>query len=327
MASYSIKELEVLTGIKSHTIRIWEQRYNILNPNRTDSNIRYYTEEDLRYLLNIALLNKNGYKISKISKLTHEEVKQEVLNISETNFEFDTQLDSLILSMMQYDEESFEKIVSTNILRSGFENTFLKIIFPFLNKIGMLWQTEVIRPAQEHFISNLIRQKLIVALDSLLNIKHENSVKFMLYLPDKELHEITLLFMNYIIKSRGMHTLYLGASVPYADLLTTYQDYKPHYIFTIFTSQPTTNQIQNYVNILSQTFFDCKVVIAGRQVVNNKLQTSKNVSLLYSLEEAIEFIDDISETIPRIGNYQNKSMVNYQMRDSIKKIKREEKKR
>ncbi len=194
MSSYSIKDLEQLSGIKAHTLRIWEQRYNFIIPKRTDTNIRYYDDKDLKLILNVSLLRENGYKISKIADMDQEQIAGAVLEITEKNFSFSDQIHSLVLAMIDLDEERFEKIMSTNILQTGFENTMLSIIFPFLSKIGVLWQTGSITPAQEHFISNLIRQKLIVAIDGCYVPSKEINNKYLLFLPEGELHEISLLF-------------------------------------------------------------------------------------------------------------------------------------
>jgi DNA-binding transcriptional MerR regulator len=295
LGSYSIKELEVLTGIKAHTIRIWEQRYNILAPNRTTTNIRFYTEEDLKHLLNISLLNKNGMKISRIAKMSDKQIRDKVLDLSESNFEFNNQIDSLVLAMIEFDEDSFEKIIATNILRIGFEDTFLNIIFPFLNRIGLLWQTAVIRPAQEHFMSNLIRQKIIVAIDGQMSVKYENSKRYMLYLPEREQHELSLLFMNFIIRSRGNHTLYLGANVPFDDTVAAFDDYKPDYILTLCIAYPGDNYVQDYINIISTRFADTTILMSGRQVLLPDVVFPSNIKSFATVEDCIDFVNENSE--------------------------------
>ncbi|MGZ5243702.1 MAG: MerR family transcriptional regulator [Bacteroidia bacterium] len=291
MSTYSIKELEVLTGIKAHTIRIWEQRYNILSPNRTNTNIRFYTEEDLKHLLNISLLNKNGFKISRIARMSEKQVKEKVLALSETNFEYSNQIDALVVGMIEFDEESFEKIISTNILRGGFENTFLNIVFPFLNKIGILWQTAVIRPAQEHFISNLIRQKIIVAMDGQIQMRNPEAKKYMLFLPEREIHELSLLFSNYIIRARGNHTLYLGSSVPMGDVEETFKDYKPDYMLTLCVSYPGESSVQHYINTLAEKFPHTQILVSGRQALSVSLKLPENVKLCQTIQEAITIIE------------------------------------
>ena len=165
-SNYSIKDLEHLSGIKAHTIRIWEQRYRLFTPQRTDTNIRYYTDRDLKLLLNVSLLKDNGFKISKIADMPYDEIVKEVAGISD-RFGDDEQIATLTLAMIDMDEVRFEKVMANNILKRGFENTMKKLIFPFLHRIGVLWMTGSIVPAQEHFISNLIRQKIVTAIDSL----------------------------------------------------------------------------------------------------------------------------------------------------------------
>jgi DNA-binding transcriptional MerR regulator len=168
MSNYSIKDLEQLSGIKAHTLRIWEQRYDILKPTRTDTNIRTYDDVDLKLVLNIALLKEHGYKISEIAQMSAESMAREVMVISDKQMNYPDQIHALTISMLDLDEERFEKIISTNTLQFGFENMMINIIHPFLSRIGTLWMTGSIGPAQEHFISNLIRQKIIVAIDGQL---------------------------------------------------------------------------------------------------------------------------------------------------------------
>ena len=178
MSDYSIRDLEQLSGIKAHTLRIWEQRYSIINPKRTETNIRTYDDQDLKLVLNIALLKDYDYKISEIAKMSIEQINQEVVAISDKKLSYPDQIHALTISMIDLDEERFEKIMSTNILQSGFENTMINIIYPFLGRIGTLWVTGSIGPAQEHFITNLIRQKVIVAIDGQVFKRNEASKTF-----------------------------------------------------------------------------------------------------------------------------------------------------
>ena len=213
MSHYSIKEIEQLSGIKAHTLRIWEQRYNFIKPKRTDTNIRYYDDDDLRFVLNVSLLKDHGHKISRICSMPEEDIQMEVNKLMDKKLGFSEQIQALTLSMLELDEERFEKTLSTNILRIGFERTMMNLIYPFFQRIGILWQTGAITPAQEHFISYLVRQKIIVAIDGqVINSENYNG-KYLLYLPADELHEMSLLFSAYIIKSRNNKVIYLSCSI------------------------------------------------------------------------------------------------------------------
>ncbi|MEL7120513.1 MAG: MerR family transcriptional regulator, partial [Bacteroidota bacterium] len=229
MAVYSIRDLEKLSGIKAHTIRIWEQRYGIIVPQRTKTNIRYYEDEDLKYLLNIALLNKNGIKISKIAKMSKGEVAEKVAAISEINFEYGTQLDALTISMIEMDEFKFDRIISTNIQQLGFERTMIEIIYPFLDKLSLLWLTGSINPVQENFMSYLIRQKIIVAIDEEPLVSGKNVPKFIIYLPEGEKQELTLLFMHYLLKARRNQVIYLGQDISIIDLKDACKIHQPDF--------------------------------------------------------------------------------------------------
>ncbi|MEO1438593.1 MAG: MerR family transcriptional regulator [Bacteroidota bacterium] len=236
MAIYSIKDLEKLSGIKAHTIRIWESRYGVINPQRTKTNIRYYSDNDLKLLLNIALLRKNGIRIAKIASMSEEEVARKVAAISEVNFEHGTQLDALTISMIEMDEYKFDRIISTNIDQLGFERTMIEIVTPFLDKLSVLWLTGSINPAQEHFISCLIRQKIIAAIDREPISLGADSPKFLVFLPDGETQELSLLFLHYLLKVRKNRVIYLGQNIPFEDLKTVIQIHKPDYLYTMLSA-------------------------------------------------------------------------------------------
>ncbi|WKN42881.1 MerR family transcriptional regulator [Tunicatimonas pelagia] len=292
MSHYSIKDIEQLSGIKAHTLRIWEQRYQFILPKRTDTNIRYYDNDDLKLVLNIALLKDNGYKISKIAQMDHQQMRQEVLNLTEKNLRYPDQINTLILAMVDLDEDRFEKIMATNILKLGFESTMINVVYPFLSKIGILWQTGAINPAQEHFITNLIRQKLIVAIDGQYVSINGNTDKYLLYLPEGELHEITLLFICYLIKVRQQKVVYFGQNLPFADLESIYSIHQPDYILTIITTSPSASEVQGYVNRLSTTFPEAQVLLSGYQIIGQDVATSENTHIFTRIEHFISFIEE-----------------------------------
>jgi MerR family transcriptional regulator, light-induced transcriptional regulator len=285
MSNYSIKDLEQLSGIKAHTLRIWEQRYNIINPKRTDTNIRTYDDKDLKLVLNIALLQSHNYKISKIAKLSLEDLSKEVLAISEKQLNYPDQIHALTIAMIDIDEDRFEKIMATNILQFGFENTMINIIYPFLGRIGTLWVTGSISPAQEHFITNLIRQKIIVAIDGQIIKADVNSKKYILYTPEGELHEIPLLFANYILRARNNKVVYLGQSLPFNELQFVCELHKPDSLFSVITSTPGQNEIQYYVNRLAEDFPAIKVLLTGYQVVAQGIDLPQNTEIVMNIKQ------------------------------------------
>ncbi len=287
MSNYSIKDLEQLSGIKAHTLRIWEQRYNIITPKRTDTNIRTYDDQDLKLVLNISLLKDHGYKISDISRLSVEEMYREVIKISDRQLNYPDQIHALTISMIDLDEDRFEKIVSTNILQFGFENTMIHIIYPFLSRIGTLWVTGSIGPAQEHFITNLIRQKIIVAIDGQVSKQRPDGKKYMLFLPEGELHEISLLFANYIIRARYNKVIYLGQSLPFNELVFAYNVHKPDYIFSTVTSVPSNSDVQPFVNRLMKTFPESHILLTGYQVVGQDIETGTNATIINQIDDLI----------------------------------------
>jgi DNA-binding transcriptional MerR regulator len=293
VSTYSIKDLEQLSGIKAHTLRIWEQRYNLLNPKRTDTNIRFYDDDDLKLILNVALLNDNGFKISKIASMASHEIRDEVIKLTDRSLTHDDQIHALTICMIEMDEERFDKILSTNILKLGFEQTMLNIIYPFMSKIGVLWQTGAINPAQEHFISNLVRQKLIVAIDG--QIAQGGGKKFLLFLPEGELHEISILFASYLIKSKGHKVIYLGQSTPNDDLLSVFKLHQPEYLLTVITTSPSSEYVQEYVNALSERFSSCQILVTGYQVIGQDLVFPKNVRQMNYIRDIKELLEELEE--------------------------------
>lgn len=288
MSSYSIKDLESLSGIKAHTLRIWEQRYNIISPKRTDSNIREYDDSDLKLVLNISLLREHGYKISGIAKMSLEELNKQVMSIANVNINYPEQIHALTIAMIDMDEERFEKVMATSILQFGFENTMINIIYPFLSRIGTLWITGSIGPAQEHFISNLIRQKTIVAIDSQIVKETPHSKKFVLYTPEGELHEIGLLFANYVLRSRNHKVIYLGQSLPFIELEETFKSHKPDAIFTSITAVPTGRQeVQEYVTKMAVAFPNTEIYLTGYQVVGQDIELTPMMKVIPNVRELL----------------------------------------
>jgi DNA-binding transcriptional MerR regulator len=214
LSRYSIGDLEKLTGIKAHTIRIWEKRYGIISPQRTDTNIRYYCLTDLQRLLNIVFLNKHGIKISHISGMSDSEVQSEVSRIFEEPGTEGGFLSQLIKATHDLDEDGFEKILNGSILKMGFEQSFEQVIFPFLEKVNLLWQIGKISACQERFVNNIIRHKLVVAIDGIVGHNHSSNEHFLLHLPSGQYDEINLLYANYLLRKVGHQVIYLGPSIP-----------------------------------------------------------------------------------------------------------------
>jgi MerR family transcriptional regulator, light-induced transcriptional regulator len=281
MGQYSIKELEKLSGIKAHTIRIWEKRHQIVEPQRTGTNIRLYSDDDLKKIINVSLLNNFGIKISRIADMSHEEMNTKILELSEQKSEAAIFIDQLIVAMVDLDEERFEKTLSNLILRFGFERTITEIVYPFMEKIGVLWQTENVTPAQEHFISHLIRQKIIVAIDGLPSNLNA-SRKALLYLPENEWHELGLLFFHYITKKSGLRTFYLGQSVPFADVLSVAATHNPEVIITSLISSPFGIRVEEYLHKLADNLPEKKIFVSGYQTRSQNIKDFKNIRIFHN---------------------------------------------
>lgn len=294
MNKFSIKDIETITGIKSHTIRIWEQRYDFLKTKRTDTNIRFYNDTDLRLLLNVAALNENGYKISEIAKMDLEEMSKKVQELSLKESSQTCSINSLTNHALSFNEKEFKKELSSKFKKLGTEQTVLQIIYPFLQNIGILWQTGMINPAQEHFASSLIKQKLIVAIDSIKPLNIENSKKFLLFLPDGEFHEIALLFAYYLIKSHGHEVLYLGQSLSINYLKDVLKAYNPDYIFSILTNSKTEDEVKELLQLLSNNFGDRRILLAGNNFQSEIAKSYENIDILAGVPEFLSFLNELN---------------------------------
>jgi DNA-binding transcriptional MerR regulator len=270
MSVYKIKDLEVLSGIKAHTIRIWEKRYGILNPERSDSKIRAYNNDELTHLMNLSLLNKNGYKISHLAILSFDEIKELVWKIRH-DLKLDNSQEKLISALISLDEELFRDTLGHLIDTIGLEKTFSEHLIPFLDRIGVMWLVGTIHAAQEHFISNLIRQKIIVEINN-QEIPKVTTDPILLYLPEHEWHEISLLFYQYLLRSKGIHTVYIGQSLPYSSLQTCLEILKPKAILTSWLTCVEDSFMKSYFKQLHKDVGGIPIMAGGAQVnLNSKL--------------------------------------------------------
>lgn len=285
MANYSITDLEKITGVKAHTIRIWEKRYNVVSPVRTTTNIRCYSDEDLKRLLNISMLNRYGFRISSIVKMTPDEMGQKILDISEGSTDHKLQIEQLIVAMMELNEEKFEKILTNSLIKLGFEDTVTAVIYPFLERIGILWLVGTIKPAHEHFIVNLIRQKIITAIDGLVVTPTSEAKKFVLFLPPQEMHEISLLFYWYLLKKMGHKVIYFGQSLPIDDLSTIIELHKPDFLYSVLTAALTPEQYRELVFSISESFQGKPVILTGLQTREHSVLLPQNVYVIASPDE------------------------------------------
>jgi MerR family transcriptional regulator, light-induced transcriptional regulator len=260
MGQYSIKSLEEITGIKAHTIRIWEKRYNIVTPQRTDTNIRYYTDSDLKKLLSVSTLNDYGIKISHIANMSDEQINEEILKISESRTGNHAIIDTLKIAMIEYNGELLDYIFEEQVRKRGLERTVIEIIYPFFEKVGMLWLTGTITPAQEHFVSNFLRQKLFKIIDT---TKSDNKKTSLLFLFEGEWHELGLLFYATLLKMKGHKIIYLGQSVPTVDINTAIDQIRPHYALTSFISTDGLNYFSEQLNIVSENHPKTQFIVSG----------------------------------------------------------------
>lgn len=289
MHSFTIKDLENLSGIKAHTIRVWEQRYQFLKPSRTTTNIRLYSNEELKTLLNIALLNKYGYKISHIDKMCEKEIKEKILSLTHAQAQQERILNELLQSMVDLNMDAFEDSLDSFISVRGIERTITQIIFPFMERIGVLWITNHINPAQEHLVSNIIRQKLIAGIEA-VNSPFKINKTVLLFLPEGEYHELGMLFMSYLLKSRGISVIYLGANVPVDDVEYLVKLKKPDYIYCHLTSIGHKFNFDKFLVSITKKIADTPIIISGYLAQTYEKKVPPPISFKKSLAEVMEFV-------------------------------------
>lgn len=292
---FSIKDLENLSGIKAHTIRIWEKRYGLFQPNRTESNIRFYDINGLRKLLNVTLLYNGGYKISKIAALSPTELQKEIHNHFSKTGDKDHFISSLKIAMLNFDQSLFERTYQRLMSDYSFRAVFVEVFIPFLFNIGLEWQTSTITPAHEHFISNLIQQKLQVNIERVQQSPAENNDRtYVLFLPMHEIHELGLLFVHYELISRGYKSIYLGQSVP-LDNLKGLQDLYDNVTFvSYFTVRPKEGEVSGYL-----TEFNDKILNRAGDQLWVLGRNTKQLDPKLSLPE-VKVIEDVKSLIEMI---------------------------
>lgn len=292
MVIYSIKDLEKLSGVKAHTLRIWEKRYNIVQPKRTATNIRYYLDDDLKNILNIALLNRNGIKISKIAMMEPSDIAKKVAEITEVDESFEGQLDSLTISLIELNEDKFIKLINKNIEQQGFINTMLDVVYPLLDKLAVMWLSGSIKSIHEKFVSRLIKRKCLVEIDKLETTRKET---FMIFLPENESNELSLLFLHYLIRKNGFQVINAGVSVQAHELLEVKQLRDVDYIYTIINDAPSDQELNNYLRLLQQTFNNTQFILSGLKILSTQIDADllHRITTVRSSEETISYLNQL----------------------------------
>lgn len=290
--SFGIRDLENLSGIKAHTIRIWEKRYGLLNPERTETNIRTYSLQSLQKLLNITLLYNNGYKISKIAEIPEAEINTRVREIVSQNSVKSHAINAFKLAMINFDQSLFQKTYSGLLAEKSFREIFWEVFMPLLHELGLLWQSDTIGPAHEHFITHLIKQKIYTSTEKLQSLEpNENARVFVLFLPENEIHEIGLLFANYELILRGHKTIYLGQTIPLESLVDLKKYYDNPYFVSYFTVTPTKDDLHQYLEDFQEKLraeMPGRLWILGRQTEHlTDTKLPENIAIFHSIEEML----------------------------------------
>lgn len=290
--SFGIRDLENLSGIKAHTIRIWEKRYGLLKPERTETNIRTYSLQSLQKLLNVTLLYNNGYKISKIADLPEGQIVQEVREIVAQNSVKSHAINAFKLSMINFDQSLFQKTYSGLLAERSFREIFWEVFMPLLHELGLLWQSDTIGPAHEHFITHLIKQKISTSTEKLQTLEPSKTDKvFVLFLPENEIHEIGLLFVNYELVLRGYKTIYLGQTIPLESLVDLKKYYDDPIFVSYFTVIPTKDDLGQYFIDFQEKLHSelpSQLWVLGRQTEHAAGEDlPENISLYHSIEQLL----------------------------------------
>lgn len=291
MAVYSIKDLEDLTGIKAHTLRIWEKRYGIIQPHRTKTNIRYYLDDDLKNLLNIVLLNKNGYKISKIADMSVDEINEQVAHLTDLNIEEQSHVDALAISLIELDSYKFEAILNHHITQEGLEHTMRQVIYPFLERLSLLWMSGSINQVHEHFLNLVVKQKILAATDNLPLRKNIRALKILLFLPRFSEQELSLLFMHYMLREKGFRTIYLGSDITVEHILKASEIARPDYLFTVCLDS-NTHQWRDTLSLLT-THSRVPTICSGHNVYSSNQDVPSQLIQISGLDEVMKYLDSL----------------------------------
>ncbi|MBO3271676.1 MULTISPECIES: MerR family transcriptional regulator [Hymenobacter] len=294
MGKFSISDLENLSGIKAHTIRMWEQRYGILRPVRTSTNIRTYCESDLRRLLNVATLCNRGHRISRVAQLSEQELCQAVMQCGEEGQDHVPQVNALLAAAVAMDEPQLQLQITAALDHLGFEEAMLHILYPFLRRVGIMWQVGTINPAQEHLVANLIRQKMVAAIDALPYVPPTEARRWVLFLPQGELHELGLLFMSYALRARQHHVLYLGQNLPVKELAAVCEAYQPYALCTVLTSVPERDQVQGFIEELARISPHTPLFLYGPLVQRECLQLPGNAVQLRLMTDFLALANSLT---------------------------------
>jgi DNA-binding transcriptional MerR regulator len=285
MRHYTLYELEKLTGILAATIRVWERRYNIIKPKRTDTNRRWYDDDDLRRLINISVIYNSGIKISKIARYSESELEEKVEILTMDSNGSDKQINSLIVAMITFNGNAVNEILLRSIINSGFEETFFNVVFPFLKRVGIMWHTGSVNTGAEHFITNIFRGRLISAIDSLPPANDPKSKRVIMFLPENELHELGLLFYSYLIRKLGHEVLYLGQATPFLALSEVNEKWHSDILVTGVLSDLSISEPEEYLNNLSLTFKSQKILVSGSLADEPVIEKYKNIYPIRSVSD------------------------------------------
>jgi MerR family transcriptional regulator, light-induced transcriptional regulator len=287
MDNFSISDIANMSGIKAHTIRVWEQRYNFLSPERKEGNHRIYSNEDLKHILRIAYLYHSGHRISTLAALNKNDLLALTINTELRSKKADVIVSQLMEATVDFDETRFDRIFNGAIASVGFKDSILKIAYALLDRIGLLWLTDNIIPAQEHFATNLIKRKILMAIDGVPFTQKDDSLT-VLFLPEDEHHEVPLLFMQYLLKLQGKSAIYFGANTPVNNLKFYLTKRKATHIYFHLITNLTGKDINDWLKNFVKLFVHQQVVMSGpiTQQVNFK---AHNLTLLKSLDEMIAY--------------------------------------
>lgn len=288
MNHFTIKDIENLSGIKAHTLRIWEQRYQLFVPKRKESKHRYYDNDDLKHILRISQLYHNGVKISKIASLSHDAILTMTMGKLEEKQSSTTYIHQLIEAAIDFNEEHFELVIDKAFKHFGFESTIIDVVYAFLERVGLLWLTDHMIPAQEHFASNIIRRKIIAQIEFLKKIPQPSPYTYVLFTLEGEHHEIPLLLSYYLMKASGKRCIYMGADLPFSDLKAYVVHKKPSHLYFHAITNMSEHTVDEMITIISQQFGEQQIIVSG-PLTKEITHQYKNVQVIHSLDEMLAF--------------------------------------
>lgn len=295
MAVYTINDIASITGIKPHTLRTWEKRYGLEISRRSPANVRYYLDEDLKRIINISILNKGGMKISKIAELSWSEIRKLATEKSDVHHSHETILDSLSLSLINLDQDNFDRIITIHEEQGDFTDVLRELIFPLFEKMNSMYLTGTIKPMHESFFNYMIKGKILSQIDRLRQNVDNRAPEFMLFQPQRSNEELGAMLLNYYLVEASKSVLNLGSHIEPTDVIQAYEIQPTPYIVGLFNAELSEKDIERYIQQILQHCPNSTLILSGFDIYRAGIEEHGRLKVLPDLQGLLSFLKEKSE--------------------------------